>query len=117
MADASLHLNDQELKDFLRQHADELTLLDFYADWCPHCQAVRPTLEALARTYKPQHVNVVMIDTDTYGQLAADYGVEVLPTLLLVRDEKVMAKEVGSKDYAFLENWIKKYDDRLASAA
>ncbi|MBQ6438277.1 redoxin domain-containing protein [bacterium] len=111
MADASLHLTGQELKKFLRDHPNDLVIADFYADWCPHCQSLHPTLEALARAYKPQGVSVVMVNTDEEEQTALDYGVEVLPTIFLIRDEKILAREVGAKAYSFWESWIKKYKE------
>ncbi|MBQ6154295.1 hypothetical protein IJI99_00250, partial [bacterium] len=78
MADASLHLSEDLFKKFLREHPKDLILVDFYADWCPHCQTVGPILENVARLYKSKKVWVVKIDTDAYDSLSREYKVDVL---------------------------------------
>jgi len=109
MADASLHLDAKEYAQFIHEHRSELTLVDFYADWCPHCRSVGPILEGLARTYKSQKVNVVKIDTEKEGRLASDYRVEYLPTIVLMQDEKEVDRLIGGQSSSSLEEFIRKY--------
>ena len=106
MADASLHLSGQNFRQFLADHPDDLLLVDFYADWCPHCQVVGPLLESLARKYKPQHVHIVKIDTDAYEDIAREYEIEVLPTLIVMRGGKQLQRETGSRPLEVLEKMI-----------
>ncbi len=57
-------------------------LVDFYADWCGPCRMMAPILDQVKKTLK-QQVEVVKIDSERYPQLASQYRVRSLPTLLL----------------------------------
>ena len=109
MADASLHLDTKEFEKYLKDHKRELILIDFYADWCPHCRAVGPVLENLARLYKKDGLTVIKIDTDKEEKLAVDWKVEYLPTMILQRDGKELERESGSKSPEFLDAMVKKH--------
>ena len=110
MADASYHLNTQEYNRFLKDHKKDLIVVDFYADWCPHCRTMGPILEGLAREYKKQNVFVVKIDTDVEQELASLNEVEYLPTILVLRDGKELERETGSKPASF---WKEKIESHL----
>ena len=109
MADASLHLNDQEFQDFLSKHQKELTFVEFYADWCPHCQVMGPVMESFARAYKPQKVHVIKIDTDQYQDSAQAYQIELLPTTVILRGGEELERFVGERELSSLETLAKKY--------
>jgi thioredoxin 1 len=68
----------------------EPVLVDFWATWCPPCQAMNPTIEALARDFKVCKVNV-----DTNGALAAHYGISSIPALLIFHKGAVAAQHLG----------------------
>ena len=92
------------------EHADEATfeqrvlrsdvpvLVDFYADWCPPCQALSPTLEELAG--EMSDAKIVKVNVDQNPRLAARYRVSSIPNLLVFNDGQVTAGHVGlaSKD-------------------
>ncbi|MEM9622635.1 MAG: thioredoxin [Pseudomonadota bacterium] len=56
------------------------TIVDFYADWCGPCQAMTPTLNAFAE--KHTDVQVLKVNIDKHPELASQYGVRSIPTLL-----------------------------------
>jgi thioredoxin 1 len=70
------------------------TLVDFYADWCGPCHAVAPVLEELADELEGQ-ANVVKVNVDESPDLASQYGVQAIPTFIVIRGGKATAKLVG----------------------
>jgi len=84
--------------------ASEPVLVDFWASWCSPCQAMSPTIEALARDFKVCKVNV-----DTNQERAGHYGISSIPALLIFKNGKVMARYVGVTPEATLraelEQW------------
>ena len=109
MSDASLHFTGSELKKFLEEHPKDLVLIDFYADWCPHCQKFGPVLESVARSYRSKGVHVIKIDTDAEERAARDWAVEVLPTWVVVRDGEELARVTGSAPQSEVEKLLKQY--------
>jgi thioredoxin len=107
MSNKSLHLKQEELKPYLKEHNRDLILIDFYADWCPHCQIVGPLLEKLAQEFHEQ-VTVIKIDTEQAEHLAQEYQVEYLPTIIVYRGQP-LERTTGSNTYEFYSSLIKKY--------
>src|SRR5688572_22393644 len=70
------------------------TLVDFYADWCGPCKAMAPVVDELANEFEGQ-ANVVKVDVDTSPDLAVRYGVQSIPTFIVVRDGKATQRFVG----------------------
>jgi len=64
--------------------SDLPVLVDFYADWCGPCQMMAPILEQV-NTHLHGRLRVVKIDTEKYPQLASQYGIAALPTLVLFK--------------------------------
>lgn len=62
---------------------DKPAIIDFYADWCGPCKMVAPILDQLAEEYDGQ-IYIYKIDTEAEQQLAADFGIRSIPTLLFV---------------------------------
>ena len=64
--------------------ADVPVLVDFYAAWCGPCQMMAPILEQVNERLKSK-IRIVKIDTDKYPQLASQYQIHALPTLVLFK--------------------------------
>jgi len=72
----------------------DVLLVDFYADWCGPCQMMEPTLEAVAAE---TNVAVLKIDVDAFQSLAAEYGVQGIPTLLVFAGGELAEQLVGAQ--------------------
>ncbi len=69
-------------------------LVDFYATWCGPCQMMAPILEEVGTQMKNQ-LQVVKIDTDKYPDLASQYQIEALPTLVLFKNGQPLERIEG----------------------
>lgn len=78
---------------------DKPCIIDFYADWCGPCKVVAPILEELAAEYEGQ-IYIYKVDTEAEQQLAADFGIRSIPTLLFcpVGENPQMAQGALPKD-------------------
>jgi thioredoxin 1 len=74
--------------------SDKLVLVDFYAEWCGPCKAMKPYLEEIAKE-KGATVEVVRIDVDQNPTLARDLQIQALPTLVLYKGGTVKWWNVG----------------------
>ena len=92
------HVND------LKEMTDKLTLVDFFATWCGPCKMIAPNLEDLANN-NPD-IDVLKIDVDEAEELAASFGINSIPTLILFKDRKPIEKALGYKDLDSLQKWI-----------
>ncbi|EAW34990.1 thioredoxin [Lyngbya sp. PCC 8106] len=68
----------------LLEGSDLPVLVDFYATWCGPCHMMAPILEEVNQQMN-QQIKIVKIDTDKYPQIASQYGIEALPTLVLFK--------------------------------
>ena len=83
--------------DFKASIASGVTLVDFYADWCGPCQAIAPIIEELAKEYDSK-ANITKLDVDASPEVAGEYGVMGIPTLLIFKDGELVEKMVGVQD-------------------
>ncbi|MBS9384597.1 MULTISPECIES: thioredoxin [Dolichospermum] len=74
--------------------SDVPVLVDFYADWCGPCQMMVPILEKVNLELKDR-LRIVKIDTEKYTELASQYGIAALPTLVLFKQGKPVDKIEG----------------------
>ncbi|MCV2393084.1 thioredoxin [Actinotalea sp. M2MS4P-6] len=74
----------------------QLVLLDLWATWCAPCRAVAPVLVRLATRYAGQ-VKVVKVDVDHSPRTAARFDARSIPTLVLLREGKVVRRVVGAQ--------------------
>ena len=77
---------------------DGLSIVDFYADWCGPCKMVAPVLDSIAEERDDVTVGKVNVDQD--GELAVQYGVMSIPTIVIFKDGKEINRSVGAKSKA-----------------
>ncbi len=73
-------------------------LIDFYAEWCGPCRMMAPVMEEIAA--EREDVLVGKINVDEQGELAAAFGVQSIPLIVLVRDGKAVAQSLGARPKA-----------------
>ncbi|MEF8820816.1 MAG: thioredoxin [Halovenus sp.] len=84
----------------------DVVLVDFYADWCGPCKMMEPTIQTLAAETEAA---VVKVDVDQFQQLAGEYGVQGVPTLLLFADGEPVERMVGMQTEDQLADAIDSY--------
>ncbi|MDP7081615.1 MAG: thioredoxin [Candidatus Undinarchaeales archaeon] len=72
-------------------------LIDFWADWCKPCKMMHPVFEQLSAEYG-EKVKFVRVDIDEENQLAMQYGIRSIPTLLAMREGMVVGQFIGFGD-------------------
>lgn len=77
-------------------------VVDFWATWCGPCRAIAPTVEELAKEYDGKIV-VGKCDVEECDEIAAEFGIRNIPTILFFKGGQVVDKTVGAVSKAKLE--------------
>jgi thioredoxin 1 len=91
----------ENVKEFTDQNFDQEVLksqqpvlVDFWAEWCPPCRALTPTIEKLANDYVGK-VKVGKVDTDSNRDISIKYSINSIPTVLVFKNGQIAQKFVG----------------------
>ena len=76
-------------------NSDIPVLVDFWAEWCPPCKKIAPTVDTIASDYAGK-VKVGKIDVDDNGGTAMRYNIRGIPSLLLFKGGRVVDQRVGA---------------------
>jgi thioredoxin 2 len=79
-------------------------IVDLWAPWCGPCRTVSPALEQLARDLAGR-VKLVKVDVDTAPQVSQRFDVQAVPTLLVLREGQVAARQTGAAPLPALRAW------------
>ncbi len=96
---------DQE--NFEEETKEGVILVDFYAVWCGPCKMMHPIIEELAK--ENQTLKVLKVNVDEHEELARQFGIMSIPTLMLFKEGKVVEKNIGFMEKESLEKWIQNY--------
>jgi thioredoxin 1 len=83
-------------------------LVDFWAPWCGPCRMVAPVVDEIAEQYEGQ-VKVVKLNTDENPNVASQYGIRSIPTLMIFKGGQRVDMVVGAVPKTTLANTIEKY--------
>ncbi len=75
--------------------SQQLVMVDFWATWCAPCRIVAPAVEELAKEYEGK-AKFVKVNTDENSELATQYKIRGIPTLMFIRDGQVVDQVVGA---------------------
>ncbi len=82
-------------------------LVDFWAEWCGPCRAIAPSLEELGTEFAGK-LEIVKVNIDENPMTPSQFGVRGIPTLILFKDGKPAATQVGAAPKSALKAWIEK---------
>lgn len=98
----------KEFDDLLAK--EKFVLVDFWATWCAPCRMIAPIIEQIANQYNGK-ITVAKVDVDAQQELSIRYGISSIPTVILYKDGKVAAKEIGVKP---LNSFTRMLDTHIA---
>ena len=75
--------------------SDKLVMVDFWAEWCGPCRMLVPHVEELASEYDGKAL-VGKVNVDLHGGIAAQFGVRNIPTIVFLKNGKLVDKVVGA---------------------
>lgn len=101
------HVNEKDFeKEVLK--SDKLVIVDFFATWCGPCKMLGPVLEQVAE--ENNAVKVVKMDIDENMDIAQEFGLMSVPTLIIFKGGKEVGREIGYRQKNQILEIIKKYN-------
>ena len=92
-----ININNNNFQDEV-MHSEKLVLLDFWASWCGPCRMVSPIVDEIAA--ERSDIKVCKINVDEQPELAARFGVMSIPTLVVMKNGKIINQAVGARPKA-----------------
>lgn len=96
-----IHGNEDNFNDLINGGA---VLVDFFAEWCGPCKMLAPVLEDLASDRS--ELKIVKIDVDLNSNLAKNYGIMSVPTLMLFKNGELVSTKHGFMPKEQITSWI-----------
>lgn len=100
---AILHPNKNEFDALVNEGG--VLFVDFFADWCGPCKMLAPEMEKLAAEFEGK-AKVVKINVDEHNDLAAEFKVQSIPALFIIKNGQVVNQDLGYKPYPALQSML-----------
>jgi len=99
-----IQITDETLNEVLE--TNELVIIDFWAEWCKPCKIIGSILDEISEEY---NVTIGKIDVDENNDAVTKYGIRNIPTILFIKDGRVVDKIVGSATKEIIIDKIEQY--------
>lgn len=106
MSEHIAHVNDDQFEEQVLKSSDPV-LVDFWAEWCGPCKMIAPILDDLAASYQGR-LKIAKINIDHNQKTPRNYNVRGIPTLMIFKDGKVQATQIGAVSKTQLAQMIDK---------
>mgnify|MGYP000609048594 CR=1 FL=1 len=106
MSQQIAHVNDDEFENQVL-NSSEPVLVDFWAEWCGPCKMIAPLLDEVASAYAGR-LKVAKVNIDQNQKTPRSYNVRGIPTLMIFKDGKVQATQIGAVNKSQLTQLIDK---------
>ena len=110
MASMGLNIEEQKAverfqKEVVEPSMTKLVVLDFWAEWCGPCKMIAPSLDEISNEMAGK-VKVAKVNIDENPEIAAQYGIRSIPTLIMFKNGEPAATQVGAAPKTALTAWI-----------
>ncbi len=102
-----IHLADSDF-DGDKLQSEGIVLVDFWAEWCGPCKMVAPILDEIAEEYAGK-LTVAKLNVDDHKDVAPEFGIRGIPTLILFKDGEKVAVKVGALSKTQLKEFLEPY--------
>lgn len=92
-----INVTSKEHFEELLQNDSTISIVDFWAEWCGPCKKMSPHLNALSDSLENGSAQVLKVNIEEVSELAQEYRIQSIPTVLFLKGEEVIEKTIGLK--------------------